>query len=259
MRGLIRSLINLIRGIIEIFRREDSSASLNRDSSGMYRVTDSSGKSIFVSHPRRLSQYQKGIDVRLERLRNEYCLSKEILASGPIVDVGANVGELFFLAQQEGSEYFAFEPDPSAFKALTANVTDSSLFPIALSNTEGEIPFGLATSGADSSLLIANSPAASETIVVKTARLDDFAEKYDFPKRVGLLKIEAEGNEPEVLEGAEQFLERVLHLVVDAGPERFGRSTAPEVVNFLLQRGFQLEDVFLKRGTFLFRKVRALP
>ena len=64
-------------------------------------------------------------------------------------------------------------------------------------------------------------------------------------------QIEAEGFEPEVLEGAGEVLKRTELVTVDAGEERGGASTAPECLNLLFGAGFILKNVFLKRGIFL--------
>jgi len=71
---------------------------------------------------------------------------------------------------------------------------------------------------------------------------------------IRLLKVEAEGMEPEVLAGAHQTLQRVDYVAVDAGPERGGENTVPAVLNALTSAGFEVLDCYLVRGTFLLRR-----
>jgi hypothetical protein len=77
---------------------------------------------------------------------------------------------------------------------------------------------------------------------------------------VKLLKLEAEGAEPEILAGAEDCLERVEYISADLGPERglALESTAAAVTNFLISRGFMLIDVVPGRWTFLFKNDRCV-
>jgi hypothetical protein len=64
-----------------------------------------------------------------------------------------------------------------------------------------------------------------------------------FPnERIRLLKLEAEGAEPEVLEGAISVLNSIDYVSADVGPERgiHEQETRDTVVNFLEAHGFEL-------------------
>ena len=62
------------------------------------------------------------------------------------------------------------------------------------------------------------------------------------PKNIKLLKVEAEGFEPEVIEGAEETLIRTEYICVDFGSERGieQENTVIEVNNILLKNNFDL-------------------
>jgi hypothetical protein len=77
-------------------------------------------------------------------------------------------------------------------------------------------------------------------------------------ERIRLLKLEAEGAEPEILVGAESVLSRIDYIAADLGPERGLKQeqTATPVINFLLARGFELIDMKFDRVTCLFRNHR---
>ncbi|KJF67195.1 FkbM family methyltransferase [Rhizobium nepotum] len=207
---------------------------------------------VFVAHERRLGLYKDGLDSRIRQLLWDYRLDEMILRPGDvIVDVGANNGEFGIWATQRGARYFGFEPDPTAFSALKRNVPTQQVFDCALSNSEGMQTFFLATSEADSSLFKPEN--ALNEIKVKTLKFDTFASTFIRDLPIRLLKVEAEGMEPEVLEGAADNICRVEYVAVDAGPERGGESTAVFVLNFLLEHRFEILDCFLFRGTFLLR------
>lgn len=58
-------------------------------------------------------------------------------------------------------------------------------------------------------------------------------------EKIDFLKIDAEGAEPEVLEGTP--LCRVKKVAVDCSPERFGKTTVFEVLKILLSAGFKCQ------------------
>ena len=80
---------------------------------------------------------------------------------------------------------------------------------------------------------------------------------------VDLLKIEAEGFEPEVPEGFVQTLKRCRHVVVDGGPERGpdSQTTIETCVNLLLENRFKLIALNIKSrpGVGLFSNVSEIP
>jgi hypothetical protein len=72
---------------------------------------------------------------------------------------------------------------------------------------------------------------------------------------VTLLKIEAEGAEPEILQGAASVLDRVAYITVDCGPERgFDKqSTFNDVHKILAENGFEIVQANMKRIVFLYK------
>ena len=241
---------SLYRRWQEIRKPQDSEYS-GIDEGGYYFVIDDrTGRQVFVSHPRRLAYYREGVAHRVSNLAREYCLEGMSLGSSDqVIDVGAHSGEFGLWAQQFGSAYLGIEPDPTAFGALQRNLPDAELEQVAVGAEQGTAEFSLATSTGDSSF----GKSGGQTIEVRVETLDDVAQRV-FPKGyIAILKIEAEGFEPEVLQGARQTLSRTKIVTVDAGEERGGLSTAPECVNLLISSGFQLSQVYLRRGTFLFQ------
>ena len=165
-----------------------------------------------------------------------------------VIDVGAHSGEFGLWVERFGSRYLAIEPDPVAFGALQRNFPDARLLKIALGAEKGEKEFYLATSTGDSSF---SGGKEQKKVHVAVETLDSVALR-EFPTgRIALIKVEAEGFEPEVFSGGMETLKRTNFVTVDAGEERNGMSTAPECLNFLLGIGFQVRSVFLKRGIFL--------
>ena len=211
-----------------------------------------SGQRVYLSDKKRLHLYKSGIEHRQKWLLRDYSLPEDLIRDGDcVVDVGANVGELGIWAEALGAKYIAFEPDPKAYLALQKNVK-GMVFDIALSDENGTAEFYLNTAEADSSLF--KPETTTEKIKVKKFRLDDFFAETGKPKRIRLLKIEAEGTEPEVLKGAVETIKLAEYVAVDAGPERGGKHVIAVVLNFLYGSGFEVIDCFMPRGTFLLRK-----
>jgi len=119
-----------------------------------------------------------------------------------VFDVGAYVGDTalwFSKAVGPQGKVYAFEPEPSNFAKLKANlernnVTNVVPLQLALSENEGETKF----SGSGGASAIAET--ASGTIV-KVTTLDRFVETNKLP-RVDFIKMDVEGHELKVLAGA---------------------------------------------------------
>ena len=93
-------------------------------------------------------------------------------------------------------------------------------------NAEEELTFSLAASLADSSVFGADRPKAwTGTIRRRATTLDRIAENHGIDG-LAFLKCDAEGAEPEVLEGGRELLRRKARIAVDTGPERNGKRTS---------------------------------
>jgi FkbM family methyltransferase len=224
------------------------------DNLGLHFAQDpNSAQRVFVSDQKRLELYKEGIKHRQNWILRDYRLPVDFIHPGDtVIDIGANIGEIGIWVTQSGGKYIAFEPDPIAYSALQHNVPSQDLFDVALSDSDGTAEFYLSTEEADSSLFAPSD--SSDVIKVKTARLDTFLADARISEKIYLLKVEAEGMEPEVLAGALETLNHVEYVAVDAGPERGGENTVPGVFNILIGANFEILDCFLLRGTFLFRK-----
>lgn len=214
-------------------------------------VDDEYGKPVYFFHKKRAIMYRKGILARTSLLARDYFLSRIPFSDGDVViDCGANIGELYFwfLFNGLGIRYVAFEPSPLEFSALRLNCPDAESHNVALWNRNETLRFFLASEDADSSII---EPSRHQgAISVEARRLDDF-----ITRPVRLLKLEAEGAEPEILEGIGEKLPLIHYIAADLGFERGveRESTLAPVTNMLLRRNFSLVDVAYPRITALFR------
>lgn len=195
--------------------------------------------------------YEYGLAARAAQLGSAYRLEQIPFDIGDtVIDCGANVGDLrlWFRLNGVNIRYRAFEPSPVEFECLALNCPDDECHNVGLWNSEGTMQFYVSSQGADSSLI--EPVSYDEIITVSTQKLSAYV---DGP--VKLLKLEAEGAEPEILEGAEECLADIAYISADLGFERGVdcESTLAPVSNFLLSRGFEMLAVGHQRVYALFR------
>lgn len=218
----------------------------------MYNVIDGDDV-LYFPVKTRSRKYGHGIRHRLDELARQYFLAEVPLKAGDrVVDCGANIGEIgrHLLAREPGLTYCAFEPAPAEHACLARNLPGADVRREGLWNADGTLQFYLKSVTADSSLIEIDD--YDEVLDVRCRRLDEAIQ----PGPIQLLKVEAEGAEPEVLDGASGLLTSCAYIVVDAGPER-GRAkeeTAPAVINYLVPRGFELVRMAHSRIVLLFRR-----
>ena len=212
---------------------------------------------IMIARPERIYRYRRGVAHRVDKLAAKYFIDRVPLSAGDVViDCGANVGEIGLHVQSRAAvQVIAIEPSAPEAGACDHNVFagERKTHRLALWHSQGEQTFYDSNTTGDSSLIApANVPTSATTVPTTTLDRLVATEGVD---RIQLLKIEAEGAEPEILAGAAQTLSRVAHCTIDCGPER-GPSEAhviPEVCNRMIGRGFELLDVNLERQIFWFR------
>lgn len=197
--------------------------------------------------------YTKGLWERTLDLVKSYGIDKiEFQNDELILDVGANTGDLipYFPKQR----YIGFEPSPAEFEALKKNTNSNcTIYNFAVGDTENETDFFISSAGADSSMY---QPLVVESkIRVKQIRLDKLINE-----RVKLLKVDAEGSEIEVINGAKNLLSRVEFIAIDLGFEKGikSESTAPPVFNLLFENGFILLAI-AKNERYLFQNSKIPP
>lgn len=216
------------------------------DSEGELFAKEQNRKLQFSNRRRGFWLYRNGIDVREDSIFKSYCLQNIEFKQGDIVfDCGANSGDLFLRLSKliNADNYYAFEPNPADFNVLRANALGAEhLFSLALGNVDSELTFYIATSGGDSSLI--EPKRYDDKVIVRVVRLDSFMVERKIDS-VKLLKLEAEGFEPEILEGLGAMIRRCEYVAVDGGYER-GKDceqTLTTCTNYLLANGFEMIDI----------------
>lgn len=216
---------------------------------------------VVVARRSRLEYYLTGVVAREQQLIREYLLERIRFESGDrIIDVGANIGEVSrLLARRHGVIPIAFEPEDREFRALEANLrgTGGSAHKALLWSHETELVFHEANDTGDSSIFEPRNATSTQQHAATT--LDAAIPRTAAAEGpIRLLKLEAEGAEPEILEGAARTLERVQFIAADVGPERGleRETTIFPVYERLRASGFRAVAVQTKRLVVLFENTR---
>ncbi len=136
---------------------------------------------------------------------------KYLLDDSLFLDIGANVGihTLIALAANKHVYVYSFEPSPKIFSRLEKNIKKNTadrveLHQLAASNSNGFVFF----QDCSEEVNIGISHISSEKTGMKVQSVTIDSLLSDVEKRVCLVKIDVEGYEPGVLEGAKSRLLR---------------------------------------------------
>jgi len=212
---------------------------------------------IYLCRRGRHTRYKRGVLAGAENLAAQYHLDQiDVRAGGLLIDCGANIGELGLWARARKLSYIAFEPEE-----LEAHCADLNNYEgqkrthrKALWNRNTSLTLFSKPDSADSSLIDMGNAASRRP--VEAVRLDSAIDLGDASGPV-ILKIEGEGAEPEILEGAAALLPKVDFVTVDCGPERGPQRahTFVETNTLLVDAGFRLQRVEFRRVTALYRNM----
>ena len=137
------------------------------------------------------------------------------------VDIGANRGDISLKLLEAGYEVYAFEPFPPVFSKLTerlAGYPKFHAFPYALGSTNETQDLHLAVDMTDDKIYddetfynsltchsLSEGLTFTKTIPVTVRTLADLHESGEIPTNIGLVKIDTEGFELEVIKGMKNF------------------------------------------------------
>jgi FkbM family methyltransferase len=129
------------------------------------------------------------------------------------IDVGAHIGKYSIkLGQNKFNKIIALEPNEYNFSLLKKNIVLNSLNNIVAVNKgvyskKGIIPFYQYENG-DGIHSIIKTTGEREITNIEVDTLDNITSEIGIMEKIGLIKIDVEGAEPEVLKGSFSILEK---------------------------------------------------
>jgi len=187
---------------------------------------------------------------------NEFYFLNQLLSSGmTVIDLGANEGlYTLFAAKQVGDSgiVLAFEPSLREFKrlqdnlALNEEITNVQTFQVGLSNNSDIQLLKVAADDHSGQNTLGDfayeGVACLNTETVTVRRLDDVLEELAV-EAVDVIKIDVEGAEHRVFEGARKTLERdrplILFELVDQALQK-QNSSSKELLSYLRDLGYEI-------------------
>lgn len=175
----------------------------------------------------------------------------EVEDNDDIIDVGAFVGEFSCGVSDTANEIIACEPSPRTVHCLIKNTQKDSnitVVPTIISDRSEIKELHLSYDPTDNSILDVDSEYSGVSLGVPSIKISNIIE-YSNIDIIDFLKVEAEGAEPEVLNGIREL--PVRKVAVDAGAERYGEKTVDQVSSILTDAEFQVRHekgmVYAKR------------
>jgi FkbM family methyltransferase len=187
--------------------------------------------------------------------RMEICCSSLLtrlsLQSGIVLDVGGSYGYYALLLSRlvgEKGRIYSFEPDWHSFERLTHNLCLNNIknviaVPVCASSVAvGLVPWASFEDEPWNSRLTDDLIEGDyhRLTAVPVTTLDDFADVLHILDKIRLVKIDVEGAELKVLQGAIRLLGQSKPLVLC---ELHGTEIAEQVFAFLSERGYQREMI----------------
>jgi len=168
---------------------------------------------------------------------------KNLNLNGVYVDVGANIGNhsLFFLNHCKSTKLYCFEPENFCYETLNKNL---------IKNTEKEYVLNkLAIWNREANLMLIRFKSFNNTGMSKVIEADENNVKelsiqansldniISFNENVVLIKIDAEGGESKILEGAEKIIRLNMPIIIcEAATE----SEFNEINKILIPWGYRM-------------------
>jgi FkbM family methyltransferase len=179
-----------------------------------------------------------------------------------VVDVGANAGQYGTMLRERGfgGRLVSLEPVAEAYAQLARRAAADGAWEavrVAVSDVDGEITLNVTADTRSSSVLPRNERftdkagwAPKESRRVAARRLDGLVDELLRPHERAYLKLDVQGYERHVLDGAGDVLERfeALELELSVRPLYEGQPQLVDMLPLLAERGFRpvcLEPILL--------------
>lgn len=175
-------------------------------------------------------------------------IEKQLRPGDVFYDIGANVGVFSFIAATlvgDGGAVLAFEPEENNLDCFRrsqdkAGLGNLTLYDCALGAADGDMSFDRRGGAFSGRLVDAGQNGVGATVTVKARAIDSLVDAGAAPPT--LLKIDVEGGEGAVLEGAERTL-RTHRPTVLCEMHAFNPEGVRRAVNMLVKTGYGFQTL----------------
>lgn len=162
------------------------------------------------------------------------------------LDIGANVGLYSVSVADIAQNVYAFEPDPNTANMAKMNmllnqIGEEYVQCLAVGNQDGVAKFSQAPAGCPTSTVL-DSSSNDNSICVPIVRLDTWASRQSFDANAQfVMKIDVEGHELAVIEGALTFLQQfqVKAIVFEC----FMQDALNKIATCLIPLGYKIDKI----------------
>jgi FkbM family methyltransferase len=167
------------------------------------------------------------------------------------LDVGANIGTqtVYALIQNDFSQAVSFEPVKNNLMALKTNIAINGLsrraiiVPKAIGAAPGKLSIVLHDINSGAHKL----SATGGDYEVEVSTIDEELSGHGVsPENVGLLWLDVEGHEIDVIRGASSITERQIPLFIEVNSSIYGAKATSDFLNYLERSGYRRAFVFSK-------------
>lgn len=158
-----------------------------------------------------------------------------------VVDVGSYIGTSPIMASKKAKKVYAVEPSPRAISFLKKNIhyyNNIEIMQYAAWNKSEEIELKLGKSPSEDGLIEPDDGGNDNSVGVQAHPTSKIIELTG-EKKIDFLKVEAEGVEPEVIEGIGDS--NINKIAVVGNEERYGKPTYKKVEDILKEKGYDTE------------------
>jgi FkbM family methyltransferase len=214
--------------------------------SGSLRLADSDGFRI-SANLNDYNDWKAYWNLREKERENLYELAADCKT---IVDVGVNNGWLLMhmarLVKAKNGKVFGFEPHPDTYRRCMKNINDNQIdnavvFNLGCGNEPATLKMisEIATNSGQNRIIV-SAPGRGATTSVQVVKLDDQLREL---KKIDLIKIDVEGFEHQVLNGAGRILKEnkpVLFIEIDDKLLRANGSSAEALIQQVRKYDYQV-------------------
>ena len=156
------------------------------------------------------------------------------------LDIGAGIGEYTILNSMNNKKVFAFEPQEDSYQSILINlninrVNDTEVFNFGLGKKSQTIPFAINPVNTGASYVLENKEKLPKGHIlgeIKIEALDALIDdlNVDFSQSF-LIKLDVEGMEPDILEGAKTFIQKCKHALIILEDKHAGEDNLRAILN----------------------------